>query len=164
MPLLPRVRVCRCETLQVFVHLLVNLNLLRASHQMKDPCVLIELRPVLFPAWQELFLCSSPWLYHLHCHCQRVSREQRRGTFQRPTGGYGHVSAININHRDASYVPPHISLKNFPSGVATRLPSTDRGFGAFEVGCGNFTAFFDSSKLFQNATNVKKTKGALAAA
>lgn len=54
--------------------------------------------------------------------------------------------------------------KNVPSGVATRLPHTDTGFGAFEVGCGNFTAFFDSSKLLQNATNVEKTKGALAAA
>lgn len=66
--------------------------------------------------------------------------------------------------KNALHVPPHTSLKNGPSGVATRLPSTDTGFGGFEVGCGNFTAFFDSSKLLQNATNVKKTKKALAAA
>lgn len=61
-------------------------------------------------------------------------------------------------------VPPHTSLKNVPSGVATRLPSTDTGFGAFEVSCGNFSAFFDSSKLLQNATSVRKNEGALAAA
>ena len=30
----------------------------------------------------------------------------------------------------------------------------DTGFRGFEVGCGNFTAFFDSSILLQNATNV----------
>lgn len=42
----------------------------------------------------------------------------------------------------------------------------DTGFRGFEVGCGNFTAFFDSSRLLQNATNVgekKKTKGVLVA-
>lgn len=61
-------------------------------------------------------------------------------------------------------VPPQMSLKNVPSGVATRLASTDTGFGAFEVSCGNFAAFFDSSKLLQNATNVRENKGALAAA
>lgn len=49
--------------------------------------------------------------------------------------------------------------KNVPCGVATRLPSTDPVFGGFEVGCGNFTAFFDANKLLQSATNVKKTKG-----
>ena len=43
----------------------------------------------------------------------------------------------------------------------------DTGFRGFEVSCGNFTAFFDSSRLLQNATNVgrgkKKTKGVLVA-
>lgn len=56
------------------------------------------------------------------------------------------------------------SLTTVPSGVATRLPSADTGFGGFEVSCGNFTAFFDSSKLLQNATNVEETKKALTAA
>lgn len=74
------------------------------------------------------------------------------------------MSVIAINRRHWAEMPCMSSLKNVPSGVTTRLPSTDTRFGGFEVSCGNFTAFFDSSKLLQNATNVKKTKGALAAA
>lgn len=144
-----------------------QLNLLCAPHQIKDREVLIELRTVLFiEPWQP-FLCFSPLPSHLHCHSPSVRGKQGRGIFQRPTGGFVHEPAININRRGrpgTPGVPPHTSFENVPSGVATRLPSAATGFGAFEVGCGNLTAFFDSSKLLQNATNVRKTKGALVAA
>lgn len=142
-----------------------------APHQIKDSFVLIELRPVLFTELWQQFLCTSPFLYHLHCHSQKWGggevREGGRGIFQRTTWGFGHVSAININRGAGqkclarSYT---CLFEKRPLWCCYQAPSTDTGFGGFEVGCGNFTAFFDSSKLLQNATNVKKTKGALAAA
>ena len=55
-------------------------------------------------------------------------------------------------------------LESVLGGFVRSSVSQERGF---EVSCGNFTAFFDSSRLLQNATNVgrgkKKTKGVLVA-
>lgn len=43
LPSLPHIHFYKCETTQGFVHFLISVNLLRAPHQLKDSCVLIEL-------------------------------------------------------------------------------------------------------------------------
>lgn len=145
-----------------------------------------EFAPCSSPGKRETCLCSlsrgqdsswssgsQPLLYSVlalfHSICIVTAWSDGAGDiFQRTTWRFGHMSAININRRPRAKMPGTFLRtplwKNVPSGVATRLPSTDTGFGDFEVGRGNFTAFFDSSKLLQNVTNVKKTKKALAAA
>lgn len=85
-PLLPRIRFYKCETMQEFVHFLISLNLLRAPHQRKDSCVLIELRPVLFIELWQRFPCSSPLLYHPHCHSQSVGGSEGGAFFKEPLG------------------------------------------------------------------------------
>lgn len=67
------------ETIQVQPLLSISLFLLRAPHRIKDSFVLIELRRVLFIELWKPFLCSSPFLYHRHCHSQKKCWGRRGG-------------------------------------------------------------------------------------
>lgn len=95
--------------------------------------------------------------------------KRRRSILQRTSWRFGHVSAINISRRCRAEMPAkflHMPLwKNVPSGVATRLPSTDTGFRELWSRLWKFHCFLWLQQIAPKCSGCKKkTMGVLAAA
>lgn len=83
----------------------INLNLLGAPRQIKDSCVLIASRSILFIELWQPFLFLALFCVICLVTAKSLGGKKRRGVFQRTTWGFGHVPAIDINRRRGAEMP-----------------------------------------------------------